>query len=115
MSYSRLLVKFCEPCTHNSVLIILGSEPFAVSCKSTPDSVIESIRQGAERIRLGQRLTDAITDMVVRDPAAYSVQGETARPNANPQDYVLKDVINMAIGFAVNEVCMCEVLASADS
>lgn len=104
MSYSRLVVRFCEAGNDAPALSVLGTEPFAVSCKSTPGSVLESIRQKADRIRLRQRLSGSLADMLVRDPAAYDLQGMEAIPQGVPQDYVLRDVISMAIGFAKDEV-----------
>lgn len=105
MSYSRLLVRFCEGRTDAPALSILGTEPFAVSWQSTPESVLESIRQKAARIRLGDRLHGrSLADMLVRDPAAYELQETEAIPQGTPQEFVLKDVISMAIGFAKHEV-----------
>ena len=76
-----------------------------MSCRSTPESVLESIREIAERSRLGDRLSGSISaDMLVRDPAAYDVREHQAIPQGVPQRYALGDVISTAIGFAKDEV-----------
>jgi hypothetical protein len=85
-------------------LSILATEPFAVSCKSSPESVLDSIRQKAERIRLGQRLSTGLADLLVKDPNGYDIQGQEAFPKGTPPDYALRDVITMAIRFAKDEV-----------
>jgi hypothetical protein len=112
MSYSRLVVRFCERHPDAPALSILATEPFAVSCKSTSETVLESIRQKAERIRLGHRLSEGLADMLVRDLVReYDMQGQEAMPKGTPQDFLLRDVISLAIVFAQQEEPVCVTLS----
>lgn len=102
MVYSRLVVSFCSQAGND--YHIINTTVSAVHAKSTTQSVVASIEQGANRIALVADRLPCLSRASFYDKDDFSCHSQCLSGNGSEPAYAVPDVIRMAINFARDEV-----------
>lgn len=105
MLYSKLVLSFCS----SSIEIeqrhdMVNQASFAVHAKSTVESVLASIQQGACRIQQVASRLPSLAECKVFDKGDFALEHSYLSGNGSEPAYPIKDVIKLALSFARDEV-----------